>query len=617
MSGIVGLVNADGAPADADLLRRLTDSLAFRGPDRQAVWHEGPAGLGHTLLATTDEAARERQPGSLDGRTWVTADARLDGRDDLVKRLAAAGRTGLAGATDAELVLHAYAAWGEGCVEHLLGDFAFAAWDAPRRRLFCARDHFGVKPFYYAETAGGLAFGNDLDCLRGHPAVSDRLNDQAVSDFLVLGYNHDPGTTTFADVRRLPPAHTLTWADGRLRLRRYWSLPDGGEPLPYRGEDSVEEFRELLRKAVADRLRTRRVGVFMSGGLDSTALAATARAVLAEGGPDFDLRAYTAVWDRLIPDEERRYAAQAAEALGVPVHFFASDDYRPFEGWDRPDLCTPEPIDEPTAKAFFDQADQVTPHARVVLTGHGGDPALAPSPAYLLGLLRRLRWGRWLAEVVRYARARRRLPPLGLKTALRRWLGRRRRHAPFPRWLNPQFAARLRLRERWERLSAEADSPHPTQPLAHAALRSPYWARLFEGFDPGVTRRPLEFRHPFFDVRLVGWLLALPPLPWFTDKQLLREALRGVLPDAVRLRPKRPLAGDPLGELVRRGEVCWQDHLAPLESLKYYIDVAEVRRAAAAPGGDAYAVVPALSLGYWFLHHSAALTQPEESHAEA
>jgi asparagine synthase (glutamine-hydrolysing) len=373
----------------------------------------------------------------------------------------------------------------------------------------------------------------------------------------------------------------------------------------------------LLRRAVADRLRTRRVGVYMSGGLDSTSLAAAAGDVLAAGGPDFDLRAYTAVWERLFPDEEGAYARRAAEALRIPVHFFAADDYRPFEGWDRPDLRTPEPIDEPTAKAFFDQADCVTAHGRVVLTGQGGDAALYPSPLYLMGLLKGLRWGRWLAEVGGYARARRRLPPLGLRTQLQRWLGRRRPFTPFPRWLNPQFTERLRLRERWERFSVEADSPHPTRPRAHAALLSPYWVRLFESLGPGVTRRPVEFRHPFFDVRLLTYLLALPPMPWFVDKQLLREALRGVLPEAIRLRPKKPLVRDPLAELARRGEVCWQDHLAPLERLTYYIDVAEVRRAAAAPGRDAYAVVAPLSLGYWFLHHSASLTQPEESHAFA
>jgi asparagine synthase (glutamine-hydrolysing) len=620
MSGIVGLLSPDDAPVDGGLLRRLTGSLAYRGPDAQSVWQAGPVGLGHTLLATTPEAARERQPCSLDGSTWVTADARVDGRGDLVRALGADSHAGLGGATDAELILHAYAAWGEGCVHRLLGDFAFALWDGPRRRLFCARDHFGVKPFYYATPGGGLAFSNTLDCLLAHPAVSGRLNDLAVGDFLVFGFNQCPGTTTFADVRRLPPAHALTWSGGELRLRRYWSLPADGHLRYRRPEDYVEHFRALLRQAVADRLRTRRVGVYMSGGLDSTALAATARDLLAGGGAGFDLRAYTVVWDRLIPDEERHYSAAAAAALGVPVHYLAADDYRPFEGWGRPGLRTAEPTDEPLVAAFFDQIDRVVPHSRVALTGQGGDVALAPSPLYLMGLLKRLRWARCLTEVARFAWPRRRLPPLGLRTQLRSWLGLHERSAPYPPWLNPGFAAWLGLRERWEELSRGPRSPHPTRPRAHAALQSPYWVRLFEGLDPGVTRRPVEFRHPFFDLRLLDFLLALPPLPWFVDKELLRVAMRGVLPDAVRLRPKRPLAGDPVRELVRRGDVCWQDHLAPVEDLAYYIDVDEVRRMVDTQGWgarDSEAIVAPLSLGYWFRHLAPLLTNPEERHALA
>jgi asparagine synthase (glutamine-hydrolysing) len=620
MSGIVGLLSPDGAPVDGGLLRCLTGSLAYRGPDAQSVWQEGPVGLGHTLLATTPEAQRERQPCSLDGRTWVTADARVDGREDLVKALRADGRAGLEGANDVELILHAYAAWGEGCVERLLGDFAFAVWDGPRRRLFCARDHFGVKPFYYATPGGGLAFSNTLECLLAHPAVSGRLNDLAVADFLVFGLNQDLGTTTFADVLRLPPAHTLTWSGGELRLRRYWSLPADGRLRYRRAADYVEHFRVLLRQAVADRLRTRRVVVSMSGGLDSTALAATAREVLAGGGADFDLRAYTVVWDRLIPDEERHYSGVAAAALGIPVHYLAADGYRPFEGWGRTELRTAEPTDEPLVAALFDQVDLVVPYSRVALTGQGADVALYPSPLYLMGLLKKLRWARWLAEVSHFAWSRHRLPPLGLRTQVRAWLGRHRRTVPYPPWLNRGFAARLGLRERWERLSRGPHSTHPTRPRAHAALQAPYWVRLFEGLDPGVTRRPVEFRHPFFDRRLLGFLLAVPPLPWFVDKELLRRATLGVLPEAVRLRPKRPLAGDPLRELARRGEVCWRDHLALVEDLAYYIDVDEVRRTADAPGWDSRdsgAIVAPLSLGYWFRHLALLLTKPEERHALA
>ncbi len=206
MSGIVGIVNFDGAPIDRDLLSRMTASLDFRGPDARRTWiAEGNnVGFGHTLLRTTYEAEHEQQPCTLDGNTWIVADCRVDAREELVAKLRAKGRDASLHRPDVELILHAWHVWGEECVEHLLGDFAFAIWDAPRRSLFCARDHMGVKPFYYAHIGSTLIFSNTLDCVRMHPAVSDTLNDLAIADFLVIRSEPGPGVKRplFADIQR-------------------------------------------------------------------------------------------------------------------------------------------------------------------------------------------------------------------------------------------------------------------------------------------------------------------------------------------------------------------------------------------------------------------------------
>jgi len=168
-------------------------------------------GFGHTLLSTTDDAALDRQPYSLDDSLWITADARIDGRQDLVAALRDAGEVVAGEATDAELVLHAYRAWGERCVDRLLGDFAFGIWDQRQRRLFCARDHFGVKPFFYAEPRGAFIFSNTLECVRRHPGVTSALDDLSIADFLLFEYNQRLDATAFAEIRRLPPGHALTW----------------------------------------------------------------------------------------------------------------------------------------------------------------------------------------------------------------------------------------------------------------------------------------------------------------------------------------------------------------------------------------------------------------------
>src|SRR5881396_678940 len=194
MSGIVGILNFDGAPIDRALLRRMTDFMTFRGPDEQQVWVDGNVGFGHTLLRTTFESEHEHQPFTLDGRTWIVADARVDAQADLIAKLAARGEEVKRGITDVELLLRAHHVWGEDCVDHLLGDFAFAIWDGPKRRLFCARDHLGVKPFFYAHLGATVIFSNTLDCIRRHPAISDKLNDPAIADFLLFDLNQNPAT---------------------------------------------------------------------------------------------------------------------------------------------------------------------------------------------------------------------------------------------------------------------------------------------------------------------------------------------------------------------------------------------------------------------------------------
>jgi asparagine synthase (glutamine-hydrolysing) len=578
---MVGMVQRDGAAVDRALLQRLTDSLTFRGPDGQGIWSDGPVGLGHTRLGTTRESECERQPCTLDGQVWVTADARIDGRSGLIPALVAKGRSVPGGATDAELVLHAYHAWGEDCVEHLIGDFAFALWDGRCRRLFCARDHLGAKPFFYADIADTLLVGNTLNCLRLHPGVSDRLNDLAIADFLLFGENEELDTTAFADIRRLPPAHTLTWSAAGLRLRRYWELAPGA-PIQYRrAGDYVEHFRELLDAAVGDRLGTGRVAVSMSGGLDSGTIAATARRLLAGRHASFDLRAYTVVYDRLIPDQERYYAGLVARQLGIPIEFLAADDYGLFERRAGDEVGRPEPAVDLLPALAADLVERVAARGRVILFGWDGDAALgATLGPHFAGLLRAGRFGRIAGDLAWHLRTQRTLPQVGLRTWLRRRLGKVPRNASgLPGWLNPAFVARLDLRARWEAVNRmhERDVSSP-RGVAYQMYRLPNIPYILESYDAGVTRLPLEIWNPLLDLRLLEYLLSLPPIPWCVGKSLLRIMMRDVLPREVCERPKSPLDVDPYVERVRQEGAGRCRDLAPTPALEYYVNVEEVRR---------------------------------------
>jgi asparagine synthase (glutamine-hydrolysing) len=572
MSGMIGIFNLDGAPIDRILLERLTNSLRFRGPDAQRIWFRGPIGLGHSLLRCSTQCADE-QPCSLDGNVWMISDARLDGRDELIVALQSQGQPDLDEASDAELILRAYQVWGENCVERLLGDFAFAIWDGPHRRLFCARDPMGVKPFFYASLGSLLLFGNTLDCIRRHPAVSDRLNDASIADFLLFDMIQDTAATAFADIQRLPPAHVLFCEERQLSVRPYWK-PSAGTRIHYRRPaDYVDRFKELLDAAVADRLRTESACIFMSGGLDSPTVASSAVRVSQSQGRGCSVWAYTQVFDSLIPHEERHYAGLVARALKIPIEYRVDDNLRLFQFARQPEFHSPEPVHAAWPDLTADQLRRVATVSRVVLTGFGADPMLCGRiSVHFRELLRQARLGQALADAVRYFTVEGRLSRLYLRTRWRILFAPKEAHCGFfPPWLNEDLIRRLGLRERWENVAQISAPVGAVRPEAFEITLSPFWTDLFNAHDAGVTGVPVEVRHPFFDLRLMNYLLALPRLPWCSDKQLLREAARGILPDEVCLRRKSPLLADPLRVLLQRPEAAAVNRFEPLPEVTWLL----------------------------------------------
>jgi asparagine synthase (glutamine-hydrolysing) len=567
MSGIVGIVNLDGAPVNRALLKTMTDHLAFRGPDAQSMWVEGNVGFGHTMLRTTWESAHEHQPFSLDGKVWITADARIDDRENLVAKLTSKGQEVTTAAPDSELILHAYHAFGEHCVDHLLGDFAFAIWDGHLRRVFCARDHLGIRLFYYFRSGKTFVFSNTLNCIRRHPDVSSNLNELAVADFLLFDIKQDPATTTFSDIQRIAPAHSLSVSKDHCVSRRYWSMPID-EPVYYkRNSDYVDRFTELLTLSVRDRTRTSWVGVFMSGGLDSAALAATASQL-----PDHrpSVAAFTYVFDHLIPDKERHYAGLVADKLGIPIHYNVRDDKIVDPEWNRRPLRTPEPTAFSVARANeLEDYRWLAEHGRVILYGEGPDNALMFEwRTYLSYLARERRWSRLLRDIFQHVIAHRRVLPMSTILSYGKRVAEP--YEPgFPPWLDDEFASRTDARARWETRRSATDSSHPVRPAAFRSFGTPVWQNLFESRDPGYSESPVEFWYPYLDLRVLRYMLAVPSIPWCRRKHLLRQAMRNILPEEVLRRDKEGLAGAPIFQTVRRTGV---EPMVPCGELLRYVN---------------------------------------------
>ena len=606
MSGIVGMVHFDDRPVDRRLLETLTASMAYRGPDGQKTWAEGAVGLGQAKFATTAEARREQQPLHLNEEVWIVADARIDGREELKSTLEDAGRERVQEATDAELILHAYMAWGSDVAAHLLGDFSFAIWDRPRRRLLCARDHFGVKPFYYTQWPGGIAFSNTLSCLRRHPKVTSALDGRAVSDFLLFETNLDPEATTFSDIRRLPPAHVVSFSSGQRNMSRYWDLPTDNNVSKVPEEGWVERFRSLFNAAVEDRLRSDKVAVMMSGGLDSTSVAASAQGILKSQPQNPKVHCFTCGYERLIPDREVRYARLAATTLAAPLSYHPVDHYQLAERWGELPI-PPEPSSHLLDAFGYDFDRSIAKEARVLLTGFGGDSLLLPSRDYFLGQLRAGRLDRSAAYVATSLWRTNRLPPLGLTTRWHRWRRQKSWRHGYPSWLDPDLEARFDLegRWRWRQLERGPETVHSQRPEAYRDFWEIAWTNSFENQDAGARTSTVEQRHPLFDLRLVEFSLSVPPVPWCLKKRLLRDAMKGILPDAIRLRPKAPVAQPAAHSLVRPASLLWKELRHAASGIEQFVRpkqvLDELRRREAGSATALYRdpIYRPLNLAYW------------------
>ena len=602
MSGIVGIMNLDRAPIDRDLLWRMTEFMSSRGPDAQEIWTDESVGFGHSMLRATWEAETETQPLTVDGKVWLTADARIDAREELIAKL----QTKLNRSVnrervpnDAELILCAYDVWGEECLNHLIGDFAFAIWDGRAQHLFCARDHFGVKPFFYAHIGNSFVFSNTLNALRLDARVSGDLNEVAIGDYLLFGLNQDLSTTTFRDIRRLPPGHTLTIADGSIKTHRYWTPCVPGE-IRYRDPRSyVERFAELLSSATNDRLRTNRVAISMSGGLDSTSVAAIAREQL-HGDPA--VHAYSIVYDSLIPDQERYYSNVAADHIGIPITHINADRYPLFDGQAPGDMDQAEPfLLSPLTGQFNDLLRLCAGNGRIALTGYDGDAFISEPPkAYFASSAKRLKLKDLTTNIGWYVWTQKRLPPIGLRTRLKRMLGKHPSAGFYPAWIDESFAKRIDLCERLKESSANQVTAGEIRSSALQALNSKVWASLFEGYDAGATKLQLELRHPFIDLRLVEYVLAIPVVPWCVNKHILRLFMKDKLPPAVLNRHKTPLAGDPVLQLARHASVRCLDSFEVSPELKRFVNLNRRRSVADEETSSGLrASLRVFALNYW------------------
>jgi asparagine synthase (glutamine-hydrolysing) len=562
----LAVFNSDGAPVEDERIRmqheELQRNVKLFGPTRHTALMWGDP--------DTDLDDRDvRHAVELDERFWLLGRIRLDERDDLCAVLSASETE-----PDALLCVRAYARWGQNCVDHLRGDFCFALWDEVRQTLFCARDHFGVRPMFYGRVKNSWLVSDSLDNVARCSGLTRELDDLWIADFLINGYCVDFDRTVYKDIKRLAPAHTLFASrSGGSAVKRYWTL-ELDEPIAYRHKSEyLDHFHEVLACAVKDRLPQGRVGIAMSGGLDSTTLAAKAVEVTGDASR---VVAYTNYFDHLIPDEEQHFSALVAKKLKIAHTIRAVDD-----GYD-PRLSDldiqPQEPGGPSMRNTFRRAveAEMASQAKVWFYGEGPDNALTFEwQSYLRWLSARRDWMRLGNAVAQYVRGKElREWPITIKKLIPR-----RREAVtisqpgIPQWIHKNLVARLDLGARAHGSMDLRRQTRHWRPRAIASFTSANWQSYLESHDSAISGTSLDCRHPFLDLRVLTFLLRTPPIPWARRKRLIREAMRGVLPEQVVTRDKAPLVADPCMKVVQKTP------LSPLsigETLCRFVDPAKL-----------------------------------------
>jgi asparagine synthase (glutamine-hydrolysing) len=561
MCGINGIALSDRSRKmlDVRLLERMRDCVTHRGPDDAGLYVDGNVGLGHRRLSIVDVAAGHQPMTNEDATLHITYNGEIYNHADFRAELEARGHV-YRTHCDTETILHLYEEYGASCVEHLRGMFAFAIWDERGRELFIARDRLGVKPLYYAHTDdGSLYFASEIKSLLAARAVVPELNFSALPDYLA---NHATSNdeTLFRGIKRLLPGHTLRWRDGQMQIEKYWDIhfskEDDGDARRS-DEDYIAEWRELFRESVRLRLMADvPLGMFLSGGIDSSAIAAVMSEMVDEPIKTFSVafaerEANELEYARIVA---RKFKTDHHEVVVSPEDFFAA----------LPELVwhEDEPLAHPSSVALNFVSRLAARHVKVVLTGEGSDELLAGYGRYrktVYNLAVGARYHKLTNDALRHVveRGVNFLPASKVKQKLLRtflcitpdiesiYFDN---FAVFPRSMQ-QHLLTSEAKERAGTLDpyravgeylAQTDARTLLDQLLYVDTKT-YLHELLMKQDQMSMAASIESRVPFLDHKLVEYTARLPErmkLRGLTTKYILRRAMKGLLPEEILSRSK-------------------------------------------------------------------------------
>jgi asparagine synthase (glutamine-hydrolysing) len=553
MSAIAGLISLDDRPVHRAAVMRMIHTMTHRGVGPVSVCGVGPAGLAE---------CQDRDPGQ-NGHSDIThrvlkryvvlADMRLDNRDEIYEVLGIAADEAKS-FMDRHLIALLYDQYGDDCVSRLEGDFAFAVWDIPSRSLFCARDRFGIKPFYYYQDGSVFAFASELKAFAAIPNASLPVCEDRIADYLV-GDLQDQQKTFYRTCHRLKPAHILKLGRAGLHSRSYWSLNPERAITGRSLKDCAAEFRFLFLEAVRRRLpEDGHVGAMLSGGLDSSSIVCAARLLLSSttAAP---LRTFSVVFENWPPSDERPYIGAVLNGGRLASDFIRAEELAPLDDFDTVWDAHEEPFHAPNLflhNALYRKARERG--VRILLDGLDGDLTVSHGIGYLVELARAGRLMALACEIdllaKRFSRKRAGLlyrhvilplMPHSVRCIVERLTAVSRAYRSDEYLLATDLLNRSTVREK-RRTLLRASSYKTAREYHHRGLAHGFITFMMEVADRSAARCSIEPRYPFFDRRLVEFCLALPgqyKLCQGWTRVIMREALDQILPPAIRWRPDK------------------------------------------------------------------------------
>ena len=563
MCGISGMLRLDGGPADPDQLGRMIATLRHRGPDASGIHISGAAGLAHARLSIIDLQSGGQPMSSVDGRFWITFNGEIFNYVELTEELKSKGHR-FATRSDTEVILEAYREYGEECVNHFNGQWAFAIWDTTQQKLFLSRDRLGVRPLFYTQTSNCFLFASEIKALLACPDVPAEMDLRGLDQIFTFWATLPP-RTSFKNVLQLPPGNSLTIEDKRIRIKPYWSLsytPD--ENLGYQDEDRLaEELLGLLQDATRIRLRSDvPIGAYLSGGIDSTVTTALVKKLVGDRLRSFSIGFEDTEFD------ESAFQQEASSFLGTQHTSVYCSGGDIAEAFPQVIWHTEHPVIRTAPAPMFLLSKLVRDSGfKVVLTGEGADEVLGGYDIFKEAKIRRF-WGqnldsKWrpllLKRLYPYMQDMQRQPPEYLKHFFR--VGAEDLASPFfshlPRWeltakLKSLFSMDVRAELRGYDALGELEQALPAEfhRWSHFSQGEYLEAKyLLPGYilssqsDRMAMAHSVEGRFPFLDYRVFEFAAKLPAslkMKVLNQKYLLKKAFAGLIPASITRRPKQP-----------------------------------------------------------------------------